>query len=222
LRIYNESLAGIRDLVQFVPAGDFSEWLRDTEAALQAGNGAADVPCGACTACCRSSMFVHIRPEETPTIGRVPGALLFPAPGWPEGHLLMGYDDDGRCPMLADNRCSIYEDRPRTCREYDCRVFAATGIGVDPQTQADIAQRIQEWVFHYENEESRQARATLEAAAAFLEKKRDLFPPGSLPNQPGQLAALAIRIHAIFAGMVSQSGTAPPDSDIVHAILAQL
>jgi Fe-S-cluster containining protein len=225
---YNESLVGIPDridpfgLVQLVPAGNFFEWLRSTEASLQAKTGGADVPCGACTACCRSSMFVHIGPEEKQTIGRIPRALLFPAPGWPEGHLLMGYDDQGRCPMLAGDRCSIYEDRPRICREYDCRVFAATGIRVDPQTQADIARRVQEWVFDYENEASRQEHARLEAAAVFLEKNRGLFPPGSLPDQPGQLAALAIRIHTMFAGMVSQSGTAPPSSDIVHAIIAQL
>ena len=30
--------------------------------------------------------------------------------------------------MLIDNQCSIYEHRPRTCRTYDCRVFAAAGL----------------------------------------------------------------------------------------------
>jgi hypothetical protein len=25
--------------------------------------------------------------------------------------------------MLVDDRCSIYEDRPRACRTYDCRIL---------------------------------------------------------------------------------------------------
>ena len=78
-------------------------------------------------------MFIHIQPEETQTLQRIPRALLFPAPGLPKGHVLMGYCDKGQCPMLVDNQCSIYEHRPQTCRDYDCRVFAATGISVDQQ-----------------------------------------------------------------------------------------
>src|ERR1700722_153548 len=138
-----------------VPAGNFFEWLRGAEASLRSGKGGTTVPCGTCTACCRSSMFIHIKPEEARTLRRIPKALLFPAPGLPKGNVLMGYNDKGHCPMLAGNRCSIYEDRPETCRNYDCRVFAATGVAADEQTQAEIAQRARAWVFQYESDESR-------------------------------------------------------------------
>jgi Fe-S-cluster containining protein len=99
-------------------------------------------------------MFIHIKPEETQTIQRIPRALLFPAPGLPKGHVLMGYNDEGHCPMLVDDECSIYEHRPQTCRDYDCRIFAATGVSVDEQTQAEIAHRVKAWEFHYESEAS--------------------------------------------------------------------
>jgi len=99
-------------------------------------------------------MFIHIEPAETQTIQRIPRALLFPAPGLPKGHVLMGYSDKGHCPMLVGNKCSIYEDRPQTCRDYDCRVFAATGVPVD-QSQTEIADRVKAWAFHYESEASR-------------------------------------------------------------------
>ena len=131
------------------PAGGFSEWLRNAEVSLRSGTGGSSVPCGTCTACCRSSMFVHIRPEETQTRQRIPRNLLFPAPGLPKGHVLMGYNDRGHCPMLIENKCSIYEDRPQTCREYDCRVFTATGISVSQQTQDEIAERTASWTFSY-------------------------------------------------------------------------
>lgn len=163
-------------------------------------------------------MFIRITPEETRTIRRIPKALLFPAPGLPKGHMLMGYDDQGRCPMLVDNECSIYEDRPQTCRDYDCRVFAATGVAVDPKTQAEIANRVREWVFSYETEESRDKHRIVKEAAAFLEKNRDLFPQGSLPSYPVQLAVVVIKIYKLVAEMTGRHA-APPDAEIVKAIV---
>jgi uncharacterized protein len=208
-----------------VPAGSFSDWLRGAEALLRSGKGEVDVPCGACKGCCRSSMFIHIKPEETQTIERIPRALLFPAPGLPKGHVLMGYTGKGHCPMLIDNQCSIYDYRPQTCRDYDCRVFAATGVPVDRQTQPDIAHRVGQWVFSYETEESREEHTILQKAAAFLQENRDLFPQGSLPSHPSQLAAVAVRIYRIFADMTAQTHEdAPtiPDAATAHAIMTAL
>jgi Fe-S-cluster containining protein len=194
-----------------VSAGNFSEWLRGAEASLQSGQGGTAVPCGTCTACCRSSMFVHIGPEETQTIQRIPRALLFAAPGRPKGHLVMGYNHRGHCPMLLADKCSIYEHRPQTCRTYDCRIFAATGVPVEPQNQADIPQRAQAWRFDYETKESRQEHKTMQAAAAFLQKNASLFPPGSLPTHPAQLAAASGKSDALIAQAIvtalNQPGT---------------
>jgi Fe-S-cluster containining protein len=211
-------------LVQ-LPAGNFSEWLRGAEASLQTANGQVDVPCGTCTACCRSRMFIHIQPKETQTIRRIPRALLFPAPGSPKGHMLMGYNDDGHCPMLVENKCSIYEHRPQTCRTYDCRVFAATDISVDEREQPDIAQRVKAWVFNYESQQSRKEHRIVKEAAAFLHKNKDLFPRGTLPANPAQLAALAIRIYGLFSEMTSRmnNGASPmPDAAIAQAIMSAL
>jgi Fe-S-cluster containining protein len=170
-------------------------------------------------------MFIHIKPEETQTIRRIPRALLFPAPGLPKGHVLMGYNDQGHCPMLIDNECSIYECRPQTCRDYDCRVFAATGVPVDRQTQPEIAHRVNEWVFGYGTEESREEHSTLQKAAAFLQKNGDLFPRGSLPSHPSQLAAAAVRIYRLFAHMTAKThdrASSMPDAAIAHAIITAL
>ena len=92
-------------------AGNFSSWLGEMQDALR-GERESDVPCDGCTACCTSSQFVHIAPDETDTLAHIPPELLFPAPRMPPGHVLMGYDEHGHCPMLVDNRCSIYEHRP--------------------------------------------------------------------------------------------------------------
>jgi Fe-S-cluster containining protein len=203
-------------------AGFFSSWLQDTEALLLSGKGEAQVPCGACTACCRASMFIHIQPEEKQTIARIPRALLFPAPGWPKGHMLMGYSDKGRCPMLVDDKCSIYEDRPQTCRTYDCRVLAAAGMALHEAIEPDIANRVKAWVFEYESDRSREEHATLQAAAAFLQKHRDLFPPGILPSQPAPLAAFAIKIYRLFSKLMASTERGMSDAAIAQAIMAAI
>ncbi len=203
------------DLIQ-ISAGSFSGWLRGAESALRSKTAGAVVDCGSCRGCCRSSMFIHIRPEEQETIRRIPRGLLFPAPGLPKGHLVMGYDEQGRCPMFVDNKCSIYEHRPQTCRDYDCRVFAATGVRVDERVQPEIARRVSEWAFEYETEEERAEHTTLQRAATFLRDHAHLFPKGSLPSQPGPLAALAVRIYRVFARVATKG-----DAAIAQAIMAR-
>ncbi len=149
-----------------LPAGELSSWLAGMQAALR-GEGESDVPCGRCTACCRSAQFVHIEPDETDTLAHVPAALRVPAPGRPHGHVVIGYDEHGRCPMLGEHGCTIYEHRPRTCRTYDCRVFAATGIAPDP-TQPAVAERVRRWRFVVDTPEALRLREELELAGADL------------------------------------------------------
>jgi Fe-S-cluster containining protein len=132
-----------------VDAGGFSRWLDDIQSAL-AQNADMEVPCGGCTACCTSSQFVHIEPDEVETLSRIPVSLRFPAPERPKGHVVLGYDEHGCCPMLTDGTCSIYEHRPRTCRAYDCRVFTATGV--EP-AQPAIAARAARWRFEVDDRE---------------------------------------------------------------------
>lgn len=132
-------------------AGEFTAWLHDMRAALRGERG-ADVPCDGCSACCTSSQFVHIAPDERDTLAHVPRELLFAAPGLPSGHVVLGYDERGHCPMLVDGRCSIYAHRPRTCRTYDCRVFAATGVECD---KPSVAQRVARWCFTFADGEAR-------------------------------------------------------------------
>jgi Fe-S-cluster containining protein len=148
-----------------LPAGDFGSWLDAMGAALR-GEADAAVPCGGCTACCTSSQFVPIGPDETDTLAHIPPALLFPAPRRPKGHFVLGYDERGHCPMLIDERCSIYEHRPRTCRIYDCRIFSATGLEVDAEasTKVEIAARVRRWRFSFPNDDDQRRHAAVRAA----------------------------------------------------------
>ena len=165
-------------------------------------------------------MFVHIAPEETATIRSIPRELLFPAPGRPEGHLVLGYDDQGRCPMLRDDRCSIYDARPQTCRTYDCRILAAAGVLPADPRHADIARRVQAWQFQHPTEQSFRKSAQVRQAFVFLQTNRSLFPPGSLPEHPEQLAAMAIRIHRMF--LTDEENSSEPASVLAARIMQSL
>lgn len=178
-------------------AGDFSAWMVEIRGAIRGDHGAA-VPCDGCTACCRSSQFVHIGPDETDTLSHIPAQLLFPAPRRPRGHVLLGYDERGHCPMLIDDRCSIYEHRPRTCRTYDCRVFPAAGLEVDDDAKAAIARQVRRWRFSFASEADRIEHDAVRATATFLRDNADALPDGTVPASTTQLAVLAVEVSDLF------------------------
>jgi Fe-S-cluster containining protein len=190
-----------------LPAGRFSSWLRRTRSAHVKENG-ADVPCGECNACCRSYYFIPIRPEETQALARIPKKLLVAAPGLPEGHVVLGYDEQGRCPMLIADQCSIYEHRPLPCRSYDCRIFPAAGIAAGDEGKAPIAQQIRRWKFSYPFPRDRNQHAAVQAAARFLRERKECFPAGVVPSDSTQLAILAIKVYDVFLKPNDGSGKA--------------
>jgi uncharacterized protein len=192
-----------------VDAGDFSTWLVEIEGALRGDHG-SDVPCGTCTACCTSSQFIHIAPDETDALAHIPRQLTFPAPRLPKGHLLMGYNEHGHCPMLVDNTCSIYEHRPRTCRTYDCRVFPAAGLDVDDDSKSDIERQVKRWRFRHASADDEARHEAVRSAALFLnEQAADIAPVTNT-----QRAVLAIELHDAF--LADDGSLVDPDPQIVR------
>jgi Fe-S-cluster containining protein len=177
-----------------LPAGRYGAWAADTASAIR-GERDAEVPCGTCTACCTSSQFVHIGPDELDALAHIPAELRFSAPMLPAGHQVMGYDEHGRCPMFGEHGCSIYEHRPRTCRTYDCRVFPASGVAVAAD-QPVIGARAARWRFEVLDEHDRARRDAVHAALGSLEDQiAAQVGPGPSPTQ---LAARAVEVHETF------------------------
>jgi Fe-S-cluster containining protein len=212
--------------VQGLAAGDFSPWVLEMQAAIRDEAG-SNVPCGGCTACCTSSQFVHIAPDETDTLSRIPVELLFPAPRQPSGHVLLGYDDRGFCPMLIDGQCSIYAHRPRACRTYDCRVFPAAGVELHEDDKVLIARQARRWQFGFPSEDDRDRYNAVRAAATFLDEHRDLLPDDAVVTNETQRAVLAIEVHDAFlprAELTERDAHVeiPPDPATVVAAIRQL
>ncbi|HET9077566.1 MAG TPA: YkgJ family cysteine cluster protein [Acidimicrobiales bacterium] len=157
-----------------------SRWVAETRRHLMERT-TSPVACGTCTACCRSSQFVDIEPDEADPLAHIPARLVVQAPGRPAGHMVMVHDPKGCCPMLGEHGCTIYEHRPRACRTYDCRVFPATGIRPD---QPLVAARAERWRFDDPEEGGRDTDDQVTARA-----ERD----GDGPDRGDQVTARAER-----------------------------
>jgi uncharacterized protein len=122
---------------------------------------------------------------------------------------------DGSCPMLKERKCSIYAQRPQTCRDYDCRIFAAAGIAAGGEDRSVINRRVSEWRFTYHTDGDLAAHAAVRLAAAFIKEKRDSFP-GRVPTAPTGIAVLAIKVYTVF---LDPETLATNDQDIARAII---
>jgi Fe-S-cluster containining protein len=199
-----------------LPPIPFGAWLRATIATLDR-DVPAEVPCGACNACCRTFHQLHIRPEEKRARKRLPKEYLSVARGLPPGYLLLGYTNDGACPMLVDGRCAVYEDRPLVCRTYDCRMYAATGVEPD---RAEIAEQVRRWRFGYPSAEDHDLQAAVLAAVRFIREHRECLPSDAARDQPIRVATLAVYAHARFLPGATTGMRRRPvsDRDRVHAV----
>lgn len=187
--------------LQTVDAGDFATWLNNARATQLEGKE-ADVPCGDCNGCCKSFYFIHVTPEDTDALKAIPRELLVDAPGLPPGHFVMGYNEQGHCPMLRDEGCSIYHERPQTCRAYDCRIFAASDMQPGETDKALVSERTARWAFNFKTPEDRQQQNQIARAAQWLSLERgnaqSYLPADFIPSNSTQLAVLAIELRELF------------------------
>jgi Fe-S-cluster containining protein len=204
-------------------AGSFASWLTTLKAAID-GRGTSEVPCGGCTACCTSSQFIEIGPEEADTLTHIPAELLFPAPRRGRGHFVLGYDTEGRCPMLVDNVCSIYAHRPRACRTYDCRVFAAAGLEPD-DAHGRIAERARQWRFSFPAEDDQIGFDSVGIAARYLAGAESALAASDAPANATQQAVLAVELSDLFVRRDergNQTLTVPAAEDIRAAVARRI
>jgi uncharacterized protein len=180
----------------------FAAWLRRFEAAL-AEEQPADVPCADCNACCRTSHFIHVRPEEKRALRAIPRGLLSPAPGLPPGNLVIGYDETGRCGLLVDGRCSIYEVRPLACRTYDCRVYLAAGMAAD---RPAISGQVERWRFTHPTADDRDRHEAVREAARYIREHPGCLATDAARRDPLRVAILAVAVHESFLPGASASG----------------
>lgn len=176
------------------PAGSFSAWLEQMQAVLR-GEREADVPCDGCVGCCVSGYQIPLRPQDQVALEQVPASRLsLPVGG---GLARMLPREDGTCPFFAAGGCGIYAARPQTCRDYDCRIYAASGLEPDGDRKV-IRDRVREWRFDFAAEADAARAAAVRRAAAFIREHAALFPPAARAHSAAAAAVLAVKVHALF------------------------
>lgn len=191
------------------PAGAFGAWLDAMQAVLR-GQQDADVPCDGCVGCCVSSYPIPLRPDDRVALANVPDRYLQLPVG--PGTARMGYREDGSCPMLRASQCTIYADRPRTCRDYDCRIYAATNLLPDGDRPV-IQERVREWRFDFTSLAERTNSEALQRAAHFIRSNAELFPPGLRAHSAAVAAVLAVKVWPLFVTgtAAKEKGDGPED-----------
>jgi Fe-S-cluster containining protein len=185
--------------VEPLDAGPFGAWLAQALRVLR-GEAEADVPCGTCTGCCTSAYYIRIRPRDRMAVAGFSHAYFVRAEGMPPDESLMGWRTDGTCPALDCGRCTIYAQRPMTCRDYDCRVFVPAGLEAGDERKAVINERVRAWRFTFEGEAELKAFNAIGRAATFIRDKRASFPHEGrgVPTAPTGIAVLAMKSHPVF------------------------
>lgn len=100
--------------------------------------------------------------------------------------------------MLKARECSIYPNRPSTCRTFDCRVLAATGLSMEGKWSERINARVQAWQFRFSSEGGQQRIKAMRETAIFLQQHAAAFPGGLAPTEPLTIAVLAIKVHSVL------------------------
>jgi hypothetical protein len=191
-------LAAKRKLSGAQAGGEFSRWLRGYLRAQKQSEPTGEVPCGDCNACCKASYFVMIHSEERETIAHIPAARLTRSNRASEPQWALDQSCGDRCPMLVDGGCSIYSQRPRACRRFDCRVFAAAAVGLGTGPRAAVNERVWQWRFDYPSELDVACQSAVLAAAAFLQRRADLIEPDVAAGDAAELAKAAVLVYELF------------------------
>ena len=127
--------------------GSLSTYLRHASK-ISVTNPDSHTPCGGCDTCCHSVFNkISLTPEEQTRFG-------------------VEYFDmtkTGRCPHMGDKGCEIYEQRPLSCRMFDCRFLAACEVarlevgGIPALPNEKLKELADKWVFKPLTDEDRLA-----------------------------------------------------------------
>lgn len=176
-------------------AGEFRRWLHSMREVLTTGRG-IQVPCGTCRACCRSGYFIPVRAAEHSTMAVVPSRVLMPSLSASQtGDRLIAITPKGDCALFVRGNCSIYSNRPQACRDYDCRLFAATGLRTGHPA---IDLQIDGWRFCHDDADSLRIQAAMQEVAGFILRYPQAFPGGRAPTRAPDVAVVAFKAHRIW------------------------
>ncbi len=88
------------------------------------------------------------------------------------------YNKHSKCPLLIDNKCSIYKDRPLTCRMHIMETKAELCINNPYRPCMDVSEELRDQVsdFLLDNKKTLESRQLAYMVTEILDPKRKLKP----------------------------------------------
>ena len=142
-------------------------WLRKLKKQhSRGGDTTADVPCGDCNACCHETS-VFLEPDEVDKYRCVQES---DSDGQSQPRLERNEDES--CVYLDEQgACSIYERRPKLCRNFDCRPLAFCGIQLKEKEK--LSEGLEHWDMTPRSTEDREVLLALDLSRRLF-KEYDL------------------------------------------------
>jgi hypothetical protein len=100
--------------------------------------------------------------------------------------------------MFDGSNCTIYPQRPQTCRDYDCRVFAAAGLEAGSADKQEINRRVGLWRFSYADARAEAQHRAVQSAARFIRDRQASFAHERVPTATTGIAVLALKVYELF------------------------
>ena len=161
-------------------AGDFLAWVTGMQAALRSEQSSPT--CNSCAACCRSSQFIHIAPDETDTLAHIPAELLFPRRSARPATSSSATTNAGiaRCWSTTSARSTSIAHRP--VAPTTVRVFPAAAVEIEDAAKAHLAQQTRRWRFSYPAPDDRRRHDAVRGRGVSPANRKTSSPPTSSPR----------------------------------------
>ena len=126
-------------------------------------------------------------------------------------------DPSGNCPKLIDGRCSIWSNRPRMCKRFDCRLHALAEL--DPHAiPASLSERIASWKFSFDREDDVIQQQSFLRAMKFLNANSEIFAARGIESGSIKMASLAVDLRHLFDDSTKTTDEAQLLAEVLLAI----
>ena len=176
-------------------AGSVSDFLSKIQRSQWSDDG-IDTPCGDCDLCCRG-LSISIEADESSTLDAIEPQLLDAHQSGDLSYWTIKMKPDGSCPKLVGGKCSIWKDRPRVCKRFDCRLFAL-GELPPPVRNQSFTDRVNSWRFSIDLQDDEENFEAFRRAMQLISLHQSTFAKRGIEAGTIQAASLAIDLRHLF------------------------
>ena len=175
------------------------------------------VSCGSCTSCCESGLAICIDASEVETLNSIPQEQVVEILDLPYKHFHLE-PVVGRCPMFLESHCTIYDTRPRACRQFDCRTIALTESQPPGETDSKLTNKIEDFLITDPWRDDEIGQVALQRARNIYQKQRAFFIALNIQESSADEVMAIVVLFGILRGEISEPSS---DEEVLRDFLDQ-